>query len=148
MAGTVLIEQMHSAARVPPDTTAFSRREKSFNVGALAIWGTPPVTPTTSPGRGARPPLGNARPAAAATSTTDPDEPIEGVRAAYGDANFERLRQVKRRYNPHNLFHFNHNIPPRRGQGGSPDGAGEQDCRGTPAVGRRQRVGCGHDGSP
>ena len=41
-----------------------------------------------------------------------PDEPIERVRAAYGDANFERLQQVKRRYDPHNLFRFNHNIPP------------------------------------
>ena len=41
-----------------------------------------------------------------------PDEPIERVRAAYGDAKFERLRQVKRRYDPHNLFRFNHNIPP------------------------------------
>ena len=30
---------MHGAAlRVPPDATAFSRREKSFNVSALAIW--------------------------------------------------------------------------------------------------------------
>jgi FAD/FMN-containing dehydrogenase len=41
-----------------------------------------------------------------------PDEPIERVRAAYGHAKFERLRQVKRRYDPHNLFRFNHNIPP------------------------------------
>ena len=41
-----------------------------------------------------------------------PDEPAERVRAAYGHAKFERLRQVKRRYDPHNLFRFNHNIPP------------------------------------
>ena len=41
-----------------------------------------------------------------------PDEPIERVRAAYGDAKFERLRQAKRRYDPGNVFRFNHNIPP------------------------------------
>ena len=41
-----------------------------------------------------------------------PDEPIERVRAVYGDANFERLSQLKWRYDPHNIFHFNHNIPP------------------------------------
>ena len=34
------------------------------------------------------------------------------MRAAYGDAKFERLRQIKRRYDPANLFRFNHNIPP------------------------------------
>jgi FAD/FMN-containing dehydrogenase len=33
-------------------------------------------------------------------------------RAAYGDAHFKRLRQAKRRYDPHNLFRLNHNIPP------------------------------------
>jgi serine/threonine protein kinase len=32
--------------------------------------------------------------------------------AAYGHAKFERLRQVKRVYDPHNLFRFNHNMPP------------------------------------
>ncbi|MFY9919065.1 MAG: BBE domain-containing protein [Mycobacterium sp.] len=34
------------------------------------------------------------------------------MRAAHGDANVERLGQVKRVYDPHNLFRFNHNIPP------------------------------------
>jgi FAD/FMN-containing dehydrogenase len=33
------------------------------------------------------------------------------VRAAYR-GNYERLVQVKRRYDPTNLFHINHNIPP------------------------------------
>jgi FAD/FMN-containing dehydrogenase len=34
------------------------------------------------------------------------------VRAAYpGDA-WDRLREIKRRYDPDNLFHLNHNIPP------------------------------------
>ena len=41
-----------------------------------------------------------------------PDEPVDRVRAAYGDAIFERLRQAKRRYDPDNLFRINHNVPP------------------------------------
>ncbi len=30
----------------------------------------------------------------------------------YPGATCERLREVKRRYDPENLFHLNHNIPP------------------------------------
>ena len=69
----VLIEQMHGAAlRVPPDATAFSRREKCFNVTATAVWEDTAGDATTSPGRGARPSRSrSARGAAAATSTTE-----------------------------------------------------------------------------
>jgi len=35
----------------------------------------------------------------------------ERVRAAYR-GNYDRLVQVKQRYDPTNLFHINHNIPP------------------------------------
>jgi len=41
-----------------------------------------------------------------------PDEPHERVRAAFGDAKFARLLDVKRRVDPDNLFRFNHNIRP------------------------------------
>jgi FAD/FMN-containing dehydrogenase len=39
------------------------------------------------------------------------DEGQERVRASYRD-NYDRLTMIKRRYDPHNLFHLNQNIRP------------------------------------
>ena len=39
------------------------------------------------------------------------DEGDDRVRATYG-ANFDRLADVKRRYDPDNLFRSNRNVPP------------------------------------
>ncbi len=36
----------------------------------------------------------------------------EGVVSAYGAEKYRRLREVKRRYDPENVFHINQNIPP------------------------------------
>jgi len=43
------------------------------------------------------------------------DEDEETLRAAYPGGTWERLRGLKRRYDPDNLFHLNHNIPPADG---------------------------------
>jgi len=40
------------------------------------------------------------------------DEPIERVRAAFGEEAFERLRQLKSRHDPNNVLRRNQNIPP------------------------------------
>jgi FAD/FMN-containing dehydrogenase len=40
------------------------------------------------------------------------DEPIERVRAAFGDDAFEHLQALKRRCDPDNILHRNQNIPP------------------------------------
>jgi hypothetical protein len=40
------------------------------------------------------------------------NEGEERVRAAYPGATWDRLRTIKRRYDPDNLFRLNQNIPP------------------------------------
>jgi FAD/FMN-containing dehydrogenase len=40
------------------------------------------------------------------------DEPLERVEAAFGAEKFTRLRELKRTYDPDNLFRQNQNIPP------------------------------------
>ena len=50
------------------------------------------------------------------------DEPIERVRLAFGAERFARLASIKARYDPDNLFRFNHNIPPAALRSGSRPG--------------------------
>jgi FAD/FMN-containing dehydrogenase len=40
------------------------------------------------------------------------DEGEERIRTAYGDAKWERLKTLKRKYDPDNFFRLNQNIPP------------------------------------
>jgi FAD/FMN-containing dehydrogenase len=43
------------------------------------------------------------------------DEGAGGVRQAYRPATLARLIALKDRYDPHNVFHLNHNIAPSAG---------------------------------
>jgi FAD/FMN-containing dehydrogenase len=40
------------------------------------------------------------------------EEGQDRVRGAYGATKYDRLRQLKRRYDPENFFRLNQNIPP------------------------------------
>ncbi|HEX6451924.1 MAG TPA: FAD-binding oxidoreductase [Trebonia sp.] len=103
-----------AAARVHPDATAFAHRDAEVMVtaGAMVPPGAPPELlgealaawpELTAPGTGAGAYIGFLESASA-----DPG----GVAAAYPPATGRRLADVKRRYDPGNLFRRNHNIVP------------------------------------
>ena len=111
----LLLEAIGGQARIePPGGAAFGQREARWNVSALGIWEDPShdaaqiawvrltpdaLRPASLTGAG----YGNYAPV---------DETAERVRAGFGAERYARLRDVKRRYDPDNLFRFNHNIEP------------------------------------
>jgi FAD/FMN-containing dehydrogenase len=111
----ILIESLHGAPKdVDGDFSALAFRRAAFNVSATAVW--------TDPGQDDE----HAAWARATARAIEPwslgggyanymqaDEPIERVRAAFGDAAFERLRALKSQFDPTNVLRRNQNIPPR-----------------------------------
>ncbi|MEK6207446.1 MAG: FAD-binding oxidoreductase [Chloroflexota bacterium] len=111
---TLLFEFIEGAPnRVPAPTMAFNHRGARFNVSALGIWEDP--AQDTGQIEWARRFAGALTPGSAGASYVNymnADEPSERVRLAYGDQKFDRLRQIKKRYDPDNIFRFNQNILP------------------------------------
>ncbi|MTJ03493.1 MAG: FAD-binding oxidoreductase [Sediminimonas qiaohouensis] len=99
-------------ARVDADATAFGARDAAWMLAVESNWEDPAADArNTAWTREAR-----ARMAAYSTGegyrNFDP-EPGHGPEA--GGAQIQRLREVKRRYDPANLFRHNHNITPAQG---------------------------------
>ena len=98
-------------ARVPDEATAFGHRSAKLMVNIAAIHARPEERPEHASWASS---LANAvsdgAPAAAYVGFVG-DEGDEGLRRAYPPATLERLAQVKRRYDPDNLFHLNLNVP-------------------------------------
>ena len=97
-----------AAARVPVEATAFPGRDAAFNATFIGTWENA---------------ADDERRIAAARGFSALLEPwstgAEYVNYAsetdgreYGTERMTRLREVKRRYDPDNVFRFNHNISP------------------------------------
>lgn len=109
----ILFEHFHGAVtRIAPTATAVPHREPGWNLLIPAVWTDPADTDanirwTRETLAALRPQLANRR----WLNYLGDDQGDEATRAAYG-ANYQRLRDVKRRYDPDNVFHLNHNITP------------------------------------
>ena len=99
-------------ARVPADATAFAHRQSKIMVNVAALYERPDEVAVHGPWVEAF--------AAALRQGDDGtyvnflgDEGEARIRAAYPGSTWDRLRQIKARYDPTNLFRLNQNIPPR-----------------------------------
>jgi FAD/FMN-containing dehydrogenase len=98
-------------ARVPADATAFAHRSSKIMLNVAALFENVEDRPKYE---------GWVQEFADEMQQDDQgayvnfleDEGPERVRAAYPGATWDRLREIKRRYDPDNLFRLNQNIPP------------------------------------
>jgi FAD/FMN-containing dehydrogenase len=97
--------------RVPSEATAFAHRQRPLMVNVAAVYASPEDDSVHRAW---------AEDAAAALRRGEDaayvnflgDERAERVRAAYPGATWDRLAEVKRRYDPENVFRLNQNVPP------------------------------------
>jgi FAD/FMN-containing dehydrogenase len=101
-------------ARVPNGATAFAHRDRGLFVNIAAMYVDPGETDTHDAwvARLADS-LGKGEAGGYVGFLGEEDE--ETVRAAYPGPTWDRLRELKRRYDPDNIFRLNHNIPPADG---------------------------------
>jgi FAD/FMN-containing dehydrogenase len=109
----ILFEHFHGAVtRIDPTATAVPHREAGWNLLIPSVWTDPDHTDDSV--RWTRETFAALQPHLAARRWLNylgDDQADDAIRAAYGP-NYERLRAIKRRYDPDNVFHLNHNIAP------------------------------------
>ena len=99
-------------ARVPVEATAFGHRQRKMMATAAAMFERPEEEEKYLPGVKKVMRLYDRDYEKRAYTGFLGDEGSERVRAAYPGPTWERLREVKGRYDPGNLFRHNQNIPP------------------------------------
>jgi FAD/FMN-containing dehydrogenase len=97
-------------ARVPADATAFAHRDRPIMAGVGAVYEHAADRPAHDAWADGFAAALRGRPGVYVNFLAD--EGPERVREAYPGPTWDRLVEVKRRYDPHNLFHRNQNIPP------------------------------------
>jgi FAD/FMN-containing dehydrogenase len=110
----VLLRIMGGAiGRVAPNATAFCYRHAAAMLTLNAMWPNPASADDTHRGW-ARQAWHQIRPWSAGGGYVNHlcEEGPGRVREAYGEQSWNRLVQLKRRYDPDNIFHLNQNIPP------------------------------------
>jgi FAD/FMN-containing dehydrogenase len=109
----MVIEHFHGAVcRVGVSDTAVPHRHPGYNLGIFSEWTDRATTDQNI--AWARETYAAIEPYRAQlryVNYLDEDDVGEAVRAAYGP-NYDRLVEVKLRYDPDNVFHLNHNIDP------------------------------------
>jgi FAD/FMN-containing dehydrogenase len=97
--------------RVPVDATAFAHRRSKIMVNVAALYESPDKAALHEPWvTGFAAALRQGDSGAYVNFLVDEGE--ARVRAAYPGKTWDRLRSIKRRYDPTNLFRLNQNIPP------------------------------------
>ena len=103
--GQVLIESLHGAPKdVDPASAALGYRDAAFNISVMAAW--PDAALDEQSIQWARATAAALEPWSASggyMNYMQADEPIERVRAAFGDEAFKRLQTLKQRYDPDNV---------------------------------------------
>ena len=98
-------------ARTPNDATAFAHRDRPIFANAVSMYVDAAEEETHKAWtEGLAESLGMNGAGGYAGFMGEEDE--ETLRAAYPNGAWDRLRELKRRYDPDNLFRLNHNIPP------------------------------------
>jgi FAD/FMN-containing dehydrogenase len=100
--------------RIGENATAFSHRDTRYVLNIVGLWKEPADTDrNTAWVRGAWQAIRPYSTGAVYINFLG-DEGDERVRAAYGVEKYERLVELKKKYDPTNLFHLNQNIRPVR----------------------------------
>jgi FAD/FMN-containing dehydrogenase len=111
--GAILFEHLHGeVTRVPVLNTPVPHRETSYNVLIPGEWMDPADTEKNI--AWVRDTYEKLEPYSAQRRWLNyfsDDDGADAVRLAYGP-NYDRLVEVKRKYDPENVFHLNHNIAP------------------------------------
>jgi len=100
-----------AAARVPADATAYAHRQSRILVNIAAFYQAPAELPTRQAWVDDLTATLRQQDTGAYVNFLG-EEGEAGLRAAYPGTTLDRLRDIKRRYDPTNLFRLNHNIPP------------------------------------